>query len=59
MAVEFCAECGRELAKFFVIHPASGRPVRVCSNCERRLAETIVAKRTKTSHRKGTWRPRF
>ncbi len=44
MAESVCAECGLRPAKYYMIHPGSGRPVRVCSSCETALANRIMAK---------------
>lgn len=51
MVVGFCAECGIEPAKYFLIHPEWRRPVKVCANCENRLAEMIASKQTKQAYK--------
>lgn len=40
-----CEECLRRPAKFYVIHPISNEPVRVCEICERNLAKQIAGRR--------------
>ncbi len=39
-----CEECLRRPAKYYVIHPSSSEPVRVCEICERNLAKQIAGR---------------
>jgi hypothetical protein len=39
-----CEECARRPAKYYLIHPISGEPVRVCDICERNLVKQITGR---------------
>lgn len=49
-----CAECRKQPAKYYMIHPASGQPVLVCPSCEELLAARIAAKQARTPNGSDT-----